>query len=61
VTDDGMLSIVGTTWKQIEPMLFVRVDGETAGGSLLGFKKNSKGEIAYMFQDSSRVFEKEAP
>jgi hypothetical protein len=53
VTDDGMLSVVGTTWKQIEPMLFVRVDGETAGRSLLGFKKNSKGEIAYMFQDSS--------
>jgi hypothetical protein len=42
-------------------MLFVRFDGETAGRSLLGFKKNSKGEIAYMFQDSSRVFEKGAP
>jgi len=61
VTDDGMLSILGTTWKQIEPMLLVRVDGETAGRSLLGFKKNSKGEIAYMFQNSLRVFEKDAP
>ena len=61
VTDDGMLSISNTRWKQIEPMLFVRVDGETAGRSLIGFKKNSKGEIAYMFQASLSVFEKDAP
>jgi hypothetical protein len=61
VTDDGMLSISNTRWKQIEPMLFVRFDGETAGRTLLGFKKNSKGEIAYMFQASLSVFEKDAP
>jgi hypothetical protein len=59
VTDDGMLSILNTKWKQIEPMLFVRFDGETAGRTFLGFKKNSKGEIAYMFQESLRVFEKD--
>jgi hypothetical protein len=61
VTDDGMLSISGARWKQIEPMLFVRADGESAGRSLIGFKKNSKGEIAYMFQASLNVFEKDAP
>jgi CubicO group peptidase (beta-lactamase class C family) len=61
VTDDGMLSILGTRWKQIEPMLFIRAEGRLAGRSLFGFKKNSKGEIAYMFQDSLRVFEKDAP
>jgi len=61
VTDDGMLSISGARWKQIEPMLFVRAEGGLAGRSLIGFKKNSKGEIAYMFQNSLRVFEKDAP
>jgi len=61
VTDDVVLSILGTRWKQIEPMLFVRADGRLAGRSLFGFKKNSKGEIAYMFQESLRVFERDAP
>lgn len=61
VTDDGMISVFGVPWKQVEPMLFVRPNGRFAGRSFLGFKKNSKGEIAYMFQDSLWVFEKDAP
>lgn len=58
VTDDGLLSFLDGRWKQIEPMLFVSADGERAGQVFLGFKKNAKGEIAYMFKDSYKVFEK---
>jgi hypothetical protein len=58
VTDDGMLSFGGGRWKQIEPLLFVSADGERAGQVLLGFKENSKGEIAFMFKDSYKVYEK---
>ncbi len=58
VTDDGMLSFQGRNWEQIEPMLFVLTDGERAGQVLLGFKENAKGEIAFMFNDSYRVYEK---
>jgi CubicO group peptidase (beta-lactamase class C family) len=61
VTDDGMLSFSDERWKQIEPMLFVSADGERAGQVLLGFKKNAKGEIAYMFRDSYKVYEKVSP
>ncbi|HEX8267123.1 MAG TPA: serine hydrolase [Pyrinomonadaceae bacterium] len=58
VTDDGMLSFLGGRWKQIEPMLFVLADGERAGQIFTGFKENAKGEIAYMFQDTYMVYEK---
>ncbi len=58
VTDDGMLSFLGGRWKQIEPMLFVLADSERAGQVLFGFKENTKGEIAYMFQDTYMVYEK---
>ncbi|HEX8564072.1 MAG TPA: serine hydrolase [Pyrinomonadaceae bacterium] len=58
VTDDGMLSFLGGRWKQIEPMLFVLADGERAGQVFTGFKENAKGEIAYMFQDTYMVYEK---
>jgi hypothetical protein len=58
VTDDGMLSISNTRWKQIEPMLFVRFDGETAGRTLLGFKKNSKGELPICFKLHSACLKK---
>jgi uncharacterized protein (TIGR02246 family) len=58
VTDDGMLSFMDERWKQIEPLLFVLADGERAGQVLIGFKKNAKGEIAYMFRESYKVFEK---
>lgn len=61
VTDDGMLLIFGGRWKQIEPMLFVRADGMQAGRFFLGFKENSKGEIAYLFQLMYLVSEKVAP
>jgi len=37
---------------------FCLADGERAGQVLLGFKKNAKGEIAYMFQDTFKVYEK---
>jgi hypothetical protein len=50
-----------TPLKQIEPMLFVSVDGERAGQVLLGFKENKQGEIAYMFQDTYLVSEKVTP
>jgi hypothetical protein len=58
VTDDGMLSFQDNRWKQIEPLLFVLADGERAGQVLLGFKENKKGEIAFMFNDTYRVYEK---
>jgi CubicO group peptidase (beta-lactamase class C family) len=61
VTDDGMLSFAGGLWKQIEPMLFVRADGERAGQVLLGFKENKPGAVAYMFQDTYLVSEKVLP
>lgn len=61
VTDDGMLSVFNGRWKQIEPMLFVRADGRLAGRTLLGFKENKLGEIAYMFQITYLVTEKVAP
>jgi uncharacterized protein (TIGR02246 family) len=58
ITEDGMLSFGGGRWKQIEPLLFVLADGERAGQVLLGFKENAKGEIAFMFNDTYRVYEK---
>jgi len=61
VTDDGMLSVFNGLWKQIEPMLFVRADGNLAGRVLLGFKENKQGAIAYMFQDTYLVSEKALP
>jgi len=61
VTDDGMLSVFNGRWKQIEPMLFVRADGNLAGRVLLGFKENKQGAIAYMFQDTYLVSEKALP
>jgi uncharacterized protein (TIGR02246 family) len=60
VTEDGMLSFGGGRWKQIEPLLFVLADGARAGQVLLGFKENKPGEIAYMFNDSYRVYERAA-
>jgi hypothetical protein len=53
-----MLSFQDNRWKQIEPLLFVLADGERAGQVLLGFKENKKGEIAFMFNDTYRVYEK---
>lgn len=61
VTDEGMLLVFGGHWKQIEPMLFVRADGRLAGRFFLGFKENSKGEMAYMFQNVFLVYEKIMP
>jgi len=61
VTDDGMLSFLGGRWKQVEPMLFVLTDGELRGQAHFGFKKNSKGEIAFMFYDAFNVYEKIMP
>lgn len=61
VTDDGMLSFAGGRWKQIEPLLFVRTDGEGAGRVLLGFKENRQGAVAYMFQDAYLVSERVQP
>ncbi len=61
VTEDGMLSLWGGKWKQIEPMLFVRADGRLAGRVFLGFKENKPGEVAYMFQTTYQVFEKVSP
>ncbi len=61
VTDDGMLSVFNGRWTQIEPMLFVRADGRLAGRTLLGFKENKQGEIAYLFQQTYLVSEKIAP
>ncbi len=58
ITGDGMLSFGGGLWKQIEPFLFVLTDSERAGQVFLGFKENSKGEIAFMFNDTYRVYEK---
>lgn len=58
VTDDGMLSFLNGKWKQIGPMLFILADGPRMGKVLFGFKRNSKGELAYMFYDSFHVFEK---
>jgi hypothetical protein len=58
VTDDGMLSFLGGRWKQIEPLLFILTDGERAGRVLFGFKENKQGEIAFMFNDTYRVYEK---
>jgi CubicO group peptidase (beta-lactamase class C family) len=61
VTDDGLLSVFNGRWKQIEPLLFIRADGRLAGRTLLGFKENKQGEIAYMFQQTYVVTEKVAP
>jgi len=61
VSDDGMLQVFGGRWKQVEPMLFVRADGRQAGKSFLGFKENSKGEIAYLFQAVFIVYERVVP
>lgn len=61
ITDDGMLSVYNGLWKLIEPMLFIRTDGERAGKTLLGFKKNKQGEITYMFRNMSLVTEKITP
>ncbi len=61
VTDDGLLSVFNGRWKQIEPLLFIRADGRLAGRTLLGFKENKQGEIAYMFQQTYFVTEKVAP
>lgn len=58
VTSDGTLSFFGTSWKRIEPLLFVLAEGKRAGQVLLGFKGNSKGEITYMFTDSYKVYER---
>lgn len=58
VTNDGMLSFLNGKWKQVGPMLFVLADGPRMGKVLFGFKKNSKGELAYMFYDSYHVFER---
>lgn len=58
ITDDGMLNFGGRRWKYLEPLLFVLADGERAGQILLGFKENTKGEIAFMFTDSYKVYEK---
>lgn len=58
ITEDGMLSFNDGKWKQIEPLLFVLADGERAGQVLLGFKQNEKGETAFMFRDSYKVYEK---
>lgn len=61
MTDDGLLSFAGARWKQIEPLLFVRADGEGAGRVLLGFKENARGDIAYMFQEAYLVSERVLP
>jgi CubicO group peptidase (beta-lactamase class C family) len=61
VTDDGMLSVFNGRWKQIEPLLFIRADGRLAGRTLLGFKENKQGEVAYMFQETYLVSERVAP
>jgi CubicO group peptidase (beta-lactamase class C family) len=62
VTDDGSLSLFGTRARQVEPLLFVAADGKDAGKLLLGFKENSKGEIAYMFFNNPyNVFERVSP
>jgi|GEM_PF-993341 len=58
VMEDGTLSFPGGRLKQIEPMLFVKADGERAGQALFGFKENKQGEIAYMFQENYMVYEK---
>ncbi len=58
VTSDGMLSFLNGKWKQVGPMLFVLADGERAGRVHFGFKTNSKGEVAYMFYDTYKVYEK---
>ena len=60
-SDDGMLLVFGGRWKQVEPMLFVRADGRLAGRHFLGFKENSKGEIAYLFQPVFLVSERVGP
>lgn len=53
-----MLAFSNGRRKQIEPLLFVRAVGERAGEILLGFKENKRGEIAFVFQDASRVSDK---
>ncbi|HEY0458757.1 MAG TPA: serine hydrolase [Pyrinomonadaceae bacterium] len=58
ISGDGMLIFGGGRWKQIEPLLFILADGDRAGQVLLGFKENAKGEIAFMFNDSYRVYER---
>jgi uncharacterized protein (TIGR02246 family) len=58
VMEDGTLSFPGGRLKQIEPLLFVKADGERAGQTLFGFKENKQGEIAYMFQENYMVYEK---
>jgi CubicO group peptidase (beta-lactamase class C family) len=58
VTNDGLLLFNGKHWKQIEPMLFVLADEGSAEQILLGFKQNAKGEIAYVFNDTYKVYEK---
>jgi CubicO group peptidase (beta-lactamase class C family) len=58
VMEDGALSFPGGRLKQIEPLLFVKADGERAGQTLFGFKENKQGEIAYMFQENYMVYEK---
>lgn len=55
-----MFSFIDESWKQINPLLFIRADGERAGLQL-AFKENKQGEIAYIIRDMLRMSEKVVP
>jgi CubicO group peptidase (beta-lactamase class C family) len=58
VREDGTLFLMNGKFKQVGPLLFVLADGDRAGKVLLGFKRNAKGQIAFMFTDAYRVWER---